>query len=105
MNMLQSLDPRMNSIKENSILSFNEAAKFPIDFFEFDVQVRPSSSFCIFSFFYCQIGHYKFSSLMGGENRASIQINYNTTFMFLANLNMIPYKSIVLFYSVELGCM
>ncbi|TYJ43643.1 hypothetical protein E1A91_A03G166800v1 [Gossypium mustelinum] len=39
MNMLQSPDPRMKSIKENSILSFNEAAKFPIDFIEFDVQV------------------------------------------------------------------
>lgn len=38
MNMLQSPDPRMKSIKENSILSFNEAAKFPIDFIEFDVQ-------------------------------------------------------------------
>ncbi|MBA0881703.1 hypothetical protein Goshw_023593 [Gossypium schwendimanii] len=39
MNMLQSPDPRMKSIKENSILSFNEAAKFSIDFIEFDVQV------------------------------------------------------------------
>ncbi|GMI74871.1 Glycerophosphodiester phosphodiesterase 1, senescence-related gene 3 [Hibiscus trionum] len=39
MNMLQSSDPRMKSIKENSLLSFNEAAKFPIDFVEFDVQV------------------------------------------------------------------
>ena len=49
MNMLQSPDPRMKSIKENSILSFNEAAKFPIDFVEFDVQVRPQS-LCLFSF-------------------------------------------------------
>ncbi|KAJ7945593.1 putative Glycerophosphodiester phosphodiesterase [Quillaja saponaria] len=39
MNMLQSPDPRMKSIKENSLLSFNTAAKFPIDFIEFDVQV------------------------------------------------------------------
>ncbi|XP_039017904.1 glycerophosphodiester phosphodiesterase GDPD1, chloroplastic-like [Hibiscus syriacus] len=39
MNMLQSSDPRMKSIKENSLLSFNEAAKFPIHFVEFDVQV------------------------------------------------------------------
>ncbi|OMO50118.1 Glycerophosphoryl diester phosphodiesterase [Corchorus capsularis] len=38
MNMLQSADPRMKSTKENSILSFNEAAKYPIDFIEFDVQ-------------------------------------------------------------------
>ncbi|XP_010540416.1 PREDICTED: glycerophosphodiester phosphodiesterase GDPD3 [Tarenaya hassleriana] len=39
MNMLQSPDKRMKSIKENSILSFNAAADFPIDFIEFDVQV------------------------------------------------------------------
>lgn len=40
MNMLQSSDARMKSIKENSILSFNAVVKFPIDFIEFDVQVR-----------------------------------------------------------------
>ncbi|XVE50058.1 hypothetical protein DITRI_Ditri01bG0131100 [Diplodiscus trichospermus] len=39
MNKLQSPDPRMKFIKENSVLCFNEAAKFPIDFVEFDVQV------------------------------------------------------------------
>ncbi|XP_022983246.1 glycerophosphodiester phosphodiesterase GDPD1, chloroplastic-like [Cucurbita maxima] len=39
MNALQSSDRRMKAIKENSILSFNAAAKFPIDFVEFDVQV------------------------------------------------------------------
>ena len=39
MNMLQSSDSRMKFIKQNSILSFNSAAKFPIDFVEFDVQV------------------------------------------------------------------
>lgn len=39
MNMLQSSDNRMKSIKENSIRSFNSAAQFPIDFIEFDVQV------------------------------------------------------------------
>lgn len=39
MNMLQSPDEKMKSIKENSILSFNVAADFPIDFIEFDVQV------------------------------------------------------------------
>ena len=39
MNVLQSSDPRMKAIKENSIVSFNAAAKFPIDFVEFDVQV------------------------------------------------------------------
>ncbi|CAI9111624.1 OLC1v1011887C3 [Oldenlandia corymbosa var. corymbosa] len=39
MNILQSTDRRMKAIKENSILSFNTAAKFPVDFVEFDVQV------------------------------------------------------------------
>ncbi|XAR48220.1 Glycerophosphodiester phosphodiesterase [Bertholletia excelsa] len=39
MNMLQSSDRRMKAIKENSILSFNAAGKFPLDLIEFDVQV------------------------------------------------------------------
>ncbi|KAI3931355.1 hypothetical protein MKX01_040272 [Papaver californicum] len=39
MNMLYSSDNRMKAIKENSIISFNNAAKFSIDFVEFDVQV------------------------------------------------------------------
>ncbi|GMN49318.1 hypothetical protein TIFTF001_018484 [Ficus carica] len=39
MNMMYSTDQRMKILKENSILSFNNAAKFPIDFVEFDVQV------------------------------------------------------------------
>ncbi|XP_077227767.1 glycerophosphodiester phosphodiesterase GDPD1, chloroplastic-like [Tasmannia lanceolata] len=39
MNMLHSADERMKAIKENSILSFNNAAKFAVDFVEFDVQV------------------------------------------------------------------
>lgn len=30
----------MKAIKENSILSFNAAGKYAIDFIEFDVQVR-----------------------------------------------------------------
>lgn len=38
MNLLQSSDMRMRAIKENSILSFNTAANFPVDFIEFDVQ-------------------------------------------------------------------
>ena len=50
MNILQSCDPRMKSIQENSILSFNAASKFPIDFIEFDVQVFP---FFFFFFFKC----------------------------------------------------
>ncbi|PPR80741.1 hypothetical protein GOBAR_AA39974 [Gossypium barbadense] len=48
MNILQSTDSRMKAIKENTILSFNSAAKFPIDFIEFDVQkVDPSLGFNI----------------------------------------------------------
>ncbi|GAA0153048.1 hypothetical protein Leryth_010795 [Lithospermum erythrorhizon] len=39
MNMLQSPDPRMKAIKENSIRSFNAAGRFNLDFIEFDVQV------------------------------------------------------------------
>ncbi|XP_015881656.3 glycerophosphodiester phosphodiesterase GDPD1, chloroplastic [Ziziphus jujuba] len=48
MNMLQSSDGRMKSIKENSILSFNTAAQFPIDFIEFDVQVTKDDCPVIF---------------------------------------------------------
>ncbi|KAF5746403.1 hypothetical protein HS088_TW06G00574 [Tripterygium wilfordii] len=48
MNMLQSSDRRMKSIKENSILSFNAAAKFPIDYIEFDVQVTKDDCPVIF---------------------------------------------------------
>ena len=40
MNVLQSSDRRMRAFKENSISSFNAASCFPIDFIEFDVQVR-----------------------------------------------------------------
>lgn len=50
MNILQSCDPRMKSIQENSILSFNAASKFPIDFIEFDVQVFP-----FFFFFFINV--------------------------------------------------
>ncbi|XP_068665467.1 glycerophosphodiester phosphodiesterase GDPD1, chloroplastic-like [Aristolochia californica] len=39
MNMLYSPDRRMKAIKENSIMSFNAAGKFAVDFVEFDVQV------------------------------------------------------------------
>lgn len=48
MNMLQSADGRMKSIKENSIRSFNAAAGFPIDFIEFDVQVTKDDCPVIF---------------------------------------------------------
>ena len=43
MNVLNSSDTRMKHVKENSILSFNTAASFPLDFVEFDVQVFFSS--------------------------------------------------------------
>ncbi|CAL9219308.1 unnamed protein product [Arabidopsis halleri] len=39
MNMSQSPDQRFSALKENSILSFNAASKFSLDFIEFDVQV------------------------------------------------------------------
>ncbi|MFQ6644930.1 hypothetical protein Gotur_019957 [Gossypium turneri] len=48
MNILQSCDSRMKAIKENTILSFNSAAKFPIDFIEFDVQVTKDDCPVIF---------------------------------------------------------
>ncbi|KAJ6393210.1 hypothetical protein OIU77_022644 [Salix suchowensis] len=48
MNMLQSCDRRMKSIKENSILSFNSASKLPLDFIEFDVQVTKDDCPVIF---------------------------------------------------------
>lgn len=55
MNALHSSDRRMRAIKENSIASFNAASAFPIDFVEFDVQVRflsRSLSLCFFNSFH-----------------------------------------------------
>lgn len=43
MNILQSSDSRFKLMKENSIPSFMAATRFPIDFIEFDVQVREIS--------------------------------------------------------------
>ncbi|KAK8664102.1 hypothetical protein V6N13_083905 [Hibiscus sabdariffa] len=48
MNIMQSSDSRMEAIKENTIVSFNSAAKFPIDFIEFDVQVTKDDCPVIF---------------------------------------------------------
>ncbi|XP_073019117.1 glycerophosphodiester phosphodiesterase GDPD1, chloroplastic-like [Primulina eburnea] len=48
MNMLQSTDLRFSAVKENTILSFNTAANFPIDFIEFDVQVTKDGCPIIF---------------------------------------------------------
>ncbi|KAL8049160.1 hypothetical protein ABFS82_06G003100 [Erythranthe guttata] len=56
MNMLQSTDLRMKAVKENTILSFNTAGKYPIDFIEFDVQVTTDGCPIIFhdNFIYSQ---------------------------------------------------
>ncbi|CAN0870107.1 Glycerophosphodiester phosphodiesterase GDPD1, chloroplastic [Linum grandiflorum] len=48
MNNFQSLDPRMRAIKENTLLSFNSAARLPLDFVEFDVQVTKDGCPIIF---------------------------------------------------------
>ncbi|GAB4847349.1 Lysophospholipase D gdpd1 [Ancistrocladus abbreviatus] len=48
MNKLQSSDRRMKAVKENSILSFNTAAQFAVDFIEFDVQVTKDGCPIIF---------------------------------------------------------
>ncbi|XP_058093052.1 glycerophosphodiester phosphodiesterase GDPD2-like isoform X2 [Magnolia sinica] len=48
MNMLYSADRRMKAIKENSILSFDAAGKFAVDFVEFDVQVTKDDCPVIF---------------------------------------------------------
>ncbi|KAI3799288.1 hypothetical protein L1987_34581 [Smallanthus sonchifolius] len=48
MNMLQSADRRMKTFKENSILSFNKAAKHSVDYIEFDVQVTEDDVAIIF---------------------------------------------------------
>lgn len=44
MNALASPDRRMQEVKENSLRSFNEAARFPVDYVEFDVQVTKKNS-------------------------------------------------------------
>jgi glycerophosphoryl diester phosphodiesterase len=49
MNSLASPDRRMKEIKENSILSFNAAGRFPIDLVEFDVQVQHYLAFFRFA--------------------------------------------------------
>ncbi|WCJ40185.1 Glycerophosphodiester phosphodiesterase GDPD2 [Euphorbia peplus] len=48
MNILTSPDSRMKAIKENSIMSFNLAANYPVDFIEFDVQVTTDGCPIIF---------------------------------------------------------
>lgn len=48
MNILQSSDSRFKFMKENSIPSFKAATRFPVDFIEFDVQVRGTSMYGTF---------------------------------------------------------
>ncbi|WOL03736.1 glycerophosphodiester phosphodiesterase GDPD1, chloroplastic-like [Canna indica] len=48
MNALGTADQRLRAVKENSLLSFNRAALFPIDFVEFDVQVTKDDCPIIF---------------------------------------------------------
>ncbi|XP_076926648.1 glycerophosphodiester phosphodiesterase GDPD3-like [Bidens hawaiensis] len=48
MNLLQSPDPRMKVVKENSILAFNTAGKYNLDYIEFDVQVTKDDCPIIF---------------------------------------------------------
>lgn len=48
MNNLQSSDRRMKSIKENSVLAFNHAARLNLDYIEFDVQVTKDDCPVIF---------------------------------------------------------
>lgn len=47
MNKLCSADRRMKAIKENTILSFDAAARFAVDFVEFDVQVSNAVNFSV----------------------------------------------------------
>lgn len=39
MNALASEDPRLRDVRENTVRSFNDAGRFPVDYVEFDVQV------------------------------------------------------------------
>ncbi|KAM0867013.1 hypothetical protein ACQ4PT_042287 [Festuca glaucescens] len=48
MNALSSPDRRLQEVKENSVRSFNEAARFAVDYVEFDVQVTKDACPIIF---------------------------------------------------------
>ena len=43
MNALASPDRRLQEVRENTVRSFNDAARFPVDYVEFDVQVETLS--------------------------------------------------------------
>ncbi|CAL4969161.1 unnamed protein product [Urochloa decumbens] len=48
MNALASADRRLQEVRENTVRSFNDAARFPVDFVEFDVQVTKDGCPIIF---------------------------------------------------------
>ncbi|WVZ75260.1 LOW QUALITY PROTEIN: hypothetical protein U9M48_023333 [Paspalum notatum var. saurae] len=48
MNALASADRRLQEVRENTVRSFNAAARFPVDYVEFDVQVTKDGCPVIF---------------------------------------------------------
>lgn len=48
MNALASEDPRLRDVRENTVRSFNDAGRFPVDYVEFDVQVTKDGCPIIF---------------------------------------------------------
>ncbi|CAN6251680.1 unnamed protein product [Urochloa humidicola] len=48
MNALASADRRLQEVRENTVRSFNDAARFPVDYVEFDVQVTKDGCPIIF---------------------------------------------------------
>ncbi|TVU29949.1 hypothetical protein EJB05_21545, partial [Eragrostis curvula] len=48
MNALASADRRLQEVRENTVRSFNDAAAFPVDYVEFDVQVTKDGCPIIF---------------------------------------------------------
>lgn len=48
MNALASEDPRLREVRENTVRSFNDAGRFPVDYVEFDVQVTKDGCPIIF---------------------------------------------------------
>jgi glycerophosphodiester phosphodiesterase len=54
MNALASADRRLQEVRENTVRSFNDAARFPVDYVEFDVQVETLSSHHWLLFFFLE---------------------------------------------------
>ncbi|CAL5058059.1 unnamed protein product [Urochloa decumbens] len=48
MNALASADRRLQEVRENTVRSFNDAARFPVDYVEFDIQVTKDGCPIIF---------------------------------------------------------